>query len=156
MRRTFAAIIDQRQTLALGVLEIERQAAVALGEFAMGDAQFRETLAPPLQTFLSGNAHAGAGDGVVAALFARRGKIEEGDVAARRGDAVGIEQMIGGNVVLIDGLLDQAQTERLGVEFDIAGRVGRHGGEMMNAGKLHGSSLDSAPGRRLCYRMIAI
>ena len=59
MRHAFAAIIDQRQALAFGVLEIERQAAVSLGELAMGDIQFLEPLAPPLQTFLAGNAHAG-------------------------------------------------------------------------------------------------
>ena len=67
----------------------------------------------------------------------RRRKIEKGDVAAGRGHAVGIEQVIGGNVVLVDGLLDQAQAEQLGVEFHIAGRVGGHGGEMVDAGKLH-------------------
>src|SRR5450756_1622231 len=38
VRRTFAAVIDQRQALAFRVLEVERQAAVALGDVADGDA----------------------------------------------------------------------------------------------------------------------
>ena len=137
VRRAFAAVIDQRQALAFRVLEVERQAAVALGDVADGDAGDFEPFMPPAQIRRAGDAHAAAGDGVVAALLARRRKIEKGDVAAGRGHAVGIKQVIGGNIILVDGLLDQAQAEQLGVKFDVAGRVGRHGGEMVDAGKLH-------------------
>ena len=51
--------------------------------------------------------------------------------------AVGIKQMIGADVVLVDGLLHQPQAQHLGVESLVAGRVGRHRGEMMNSGQLH-------------------
>ena len=51
--------------------------------------------------------------------------------------AVGVEQVIGADVVLVDGLLDQPQAERCGIELQVAGRVGGDGGEMMDAGELH-------------------
>jgi hypothetical protein len=92
---------------------------------------------PPFQRLLAVHAEACAGDGIVAALFRRRRKVEKGDVAAGRSHPVGIKQVIGGNVVLIDGLLDQPQAENLRVKPHIAGGVGGDGGEVMDAGKLH-------------------
>jgi hypothetical protein len=82
MRRALSAVVDQRQALAFRVLEAERQPPVALGDAADRHRRFFQPFVPPAQRRLTGNAHAGACDGVVAALLARRRKIEEGDVAA--------------------------------------------------------------------------
>ena len=73
-----------------------------------------------------------------AALLARHRPVEESQIAAGRGFAVGIEQVIGGDVVLIDRLLHEAHAEQAGIESDIARRIGGDGGEMMDAGELHG------------------
>ena len=46
--------------------------------------------------------------------------------------------MIGGRIVLIDGALDQPQTEHLRVEPQIFARVGGYGGQMVQSGKFEG------------------
>ena len=51
---------------------------------------------------------------------------------------VGIEQVIGADVVLVDGLLHQPHAERAGVEAHVARRIGGDRGQMMDAGELHG------------------
>jgi hypothetical protein len=45
--------------------------------------------------------------------------------------------VIGRDVVLVDGLLDQPEAEDPRVEFDIALGIGRNRGEMVDAGELH-------------------
>jgi hypothetical protein len=40
--RSEAAVVDQAQALALGVLKIEGPTAVALNRFGMGDLEIRE------------------------------------------------------------------------------------------------------------------
>ena len=137
VRGAFAAVVDQRQTLAFRILESQRQPPVDLSNLGHLHGGFLQALLPILQCGRAGDAKAGAGDGVVAALFRQRRKIEKGDVAAGRRHPVGIKQVIGADIVLVHGLLDHAQAHELGVEFEVAGGVGRHGGEMVNSGKLH-------------------
>jgi hypothetical protein len=50
---------------------------------------------------------------VRAAFLARRRPVEEGEIGARPRLAVGIKQVIRGNIVLVDGLLDQPHAEHL-------------------------------------------
>jgi hypothetical protein len=45
--------------------------------------------------------------------------------------------VIGADIVLVDGLLDEPETQGLRVEAVVARRVGGDGGEMMDAGELH-------------------
>ena len=87
--------------------------------------------------FAPGDAKRGAGDRMRAAPLRRRRPVEEGDVGAGRREAVGVEQMIGADVVLVDGLLDQPHAEHALVEAAVAGRVGRNRGQMMDAFELH-------------------
>jgi hypothetical protein len=68
--------------------------------------------------------------------------VEEGDVAARRGLAVGVEEVIRARVVLVDGLLDEAHAERARVEVVVAAGVGRDGRQVVDAGELHFRVLD--------------
>ena len=60
-------------------------------------------------------------------------KIEEGEIGAGIGFAVGVEQMIGADVVLVDGLLDQPHAEQAGVKGQILARLRRNRGQMMNS-----------------------
>ena len=116
MRRASAAVIDQRQALAFRVLERNRRPAIDDRDIADRHGGLLQPCVPPFQGCLAVNAKAGAGNGVVAALLARSRKIEEGDVAAGRGHAVGIEQVIGGNIVLVDGPASpEAQAQQLRV-----------------------------------------
>ena len=137
MRLALAAIVDERQTLAFRILEIERQPAVALDDLADLHARLGQALAPILEAAAAGDAQAGARNRVVAGLARHGAEIEEGEIAAGRGFPVGIEEVIGADIVLVDGLLDQAHAERLGIESDIARRIGGHSRQMMDTGQFH-------------------
>jgi hypothetical protein len=76
--------------------------------------------------------HPGAG------LAARRARVlEEGQVGARRALLVGVEEVVDGRVVLVDGLLDEPQPEDPDVELDVRGRVARDRGDVVDAFELH-------------------
>ena len=131
------AVVDQAETLAFRVLEIERQASVALGDLGGLHAGRSEMLLPPFEALRAGDAQAGAGDRMRAALLARRRPVEEGEIGAGPGQRIGIEQVIGAGVVLVDGLLDHPHAQRPGIEALVARRVGRDRGQVMDAGELH-------------------
>jgi hypothetical protein len=67
-------------------------------------------------------------------------ELEEGQVRARIALLVGVEQVIDGGLVLVDGLLDQPQAERARVEVDVLRRVGGDRGYVMDAFELHGGT----------------
>ena len=70
--------------------------------------------------------------------------LEEGDVGARRPTVVRVEEVVDGRVVLVDGLLDHPQPERVRVELDVLGRVARDARDVMDAVELHGRKLAEA------------
>ena len=143
MRFARAAVVDEAQALALRVLEIERQAAVALGDLAVLDAMLVEMRAPPVERVLACDAQRGARDRMRAAALRRRRPVEEGDVGAGRCEAVGIEEVIGADVVLVHRLLDEAHAEHALIEAAVPRRVGGDRGQMVDACELHGG---------LCFR----
>ena len=89
------AVVDEGEALAFRILEVEDAAAVAFDGPAMADAGIGEALRPPVERLLPGHAQRGAHDRVRAAPLALHRPVEEGEVAARARQAVGIEQMIG-------------------------------------------------------------
>src|SRR5690606_32501248 len=103
------------------------------------EASVTQPLRPELQRLFAADAQAGTTDRASAATFASDWPIEEGEVAARRGQPIGVKQMIGAGIILVDGLLDEPETERIGVELFVAGRIRGDRGEMVNASELHGS-----------------
>jgi hypothetical protein len=93
--------------------------------------------APPFQAGGAVHAQTGAGDALPAALLTRGvGPVEEGQIAAGAGQPVGIEEMIGADVVLVDGALDQAHAQGVGVEAQILFGQGGDRGEVVQSGKL--------------------
>jgi hypothetical protein len=132
------AVIDEAEALALEILEVEGEPAIALDDLGLRDAQVLEALLPPGERVSARDPHGSAGDAVGAALLAFDWPIEEGDVGAGRAASIGVEQVVSADVVLVDGLLHQPQPERLGVEGVIGRGVAGDGGEMMDAGELHG------------------
>ena len=139
--RARAAVIDQHQPLAFPVLERQRQPAVDFDDVAGMAARLPQAIAPEAQAFFAGDAQAGAGNAVAAAPLGGGRKIEEGQVGAGIGLAVGVEQMIGADVVLVDGLLDQPHAEHAGIKRQIVARFGRNRGQMVNPRQLHGMIL---------------
>ncbi len=70
---------------------------------------------------------------------------EKRQVAAGRADGVGIEQVVGPGIVLVDGLLDQAHAEHAGVEVDVLLRLAGDCGDVMDAVHgTHGRSIGEA------------
>ncbi len=132
-----AAIVDQHQALAFAVLEGERQPAVDFDDIAGRDGSLVQAIVPERQRVFAGNAQAGRRDAVGAARLRRHGPVEEGEVGTGARLAVGVEQMIGGDVVLVHRLLDEPHAEEASVEGEILRRPRRDGGEMVNSGQLH-------------------
>src|SRR6266568_2201978 len=92
---------------------------------------------PKPKTVLAGDAQSRARNAVAAAPLGRRRKVEEGEVGAGIGAPVGVEQMIGADVVLVNGLLDQPHAEQAGVKGEILARLGGNRGQMVNPRQLH-------------------
>ena len=117
---------DQAEALAFEILEIEREVAGALLDVAGGRHPCSvEVVLPPVEIVLAVDAQAGAATVWLPRCSRAACEIEEGEVGAGRGDAVTVEQVIGGGVVLVDRLLDQPHAQRLGVEFDVLLRLRR-------------------------------
>ncbi len=131
------AVVHEAEALALGILEVDPEAPVALDEAAVRDAVCVEAAGPPVRASSPRDPQGRAGDAVRAPPLAADGPVEEGEVGSRRSQAVRVEQVIGAHVVLVDGLLDEAHAERLRVERMVARRIRRHGREMMDPGELH-------------------
>ena len=122
-----AAVVDEREALAFRILEEDRGAAVARLDAAVGDTGVGETLLPPGKARLAADTERRARDRIGAATLGRGRPVEEGHVGAGGAELVGVEEMIGGDVVLVHGLLDQAQAELARVEIDVALGVGGDG-----------------------------
>src|SRR6202035_3891210 len=63
---------------------------------------------------------------------------EEGEEGPRAPRLVAVVEVVAAGVVEVDRLLDQAQPEDAGVEVDVLLRVASDGGDMVDAGDLHG------------------
>src|SRR6266576_1261314 len=97
------------------------------------------TIGPRPRIWCSAGAGQACARNAVAAAPLRRGrKVEEGEVGAGIGAPVGIEQMVGAHIVLVDGLLDQPHAEQAGIKGQILARLGGNRGQMVNARQLHG------------------
>ena len=77
--------------------------------------------------------------------------IEEGQVRSRAANGVGVEEVIGGNVVLVDGLFHQAHAELTGVEIEVSLGVGGDRRDVVQAVEnrlvcLHGKRMREAAG----------
>ena len=63
--------------------------------------------------------------------------LEEGQVGAGAALLVGVEQVVDGRIVLVDGLLDHPQPEHARVEVDVARRVAGDRGDVVDAVEVH-------------------
>ena len=65
--------------------------------------------------------------------------LEERDVGAGRALLVGVEQVVDGRVVLVDGLLDHPQPELARVELHVRRRVAGDARDVVDAFESHGA-----------------
>ena len=67
----------------------------------------------------------------------RAGVLEEGDVAPGATDLVGVEEVVDRRVVLVHRLLDEPEAEHARVEIDVARRVARDAGDVVDTVESH-------------------
>ena len=121
----------------------EAQAAFAAVDV---DAFGREPVLPELDRVLRGDAeddamhHAAAGP-----PRARVWVLKEGEVAAGAPLLVSVEEVVDGRIVLVDRLLDEPQAEDADVEVDVARRVARDAGDVVNPLEAHRCTVTIAP-----------
>ena len=120
---------------ALGVREVHA-AGHSLGRNALA----AEALLPEVEGSLRGDApgdavdHAGAGS-----PSARARVLEEGDVGTGAALLVCIEEVVDRRVVLVHRLFDETKTEHARVEVDVARRVARDAGHVVDSVQLQAS-----------------
>ena len=132
-----ATVIHQHQALAFPILEIQGEAPVAQDGLLVDHAFSRQMLAPPGDRALPRDAERRPDDAVGAPALGWRRPVEEGHVGAGRADAVGVEQVVGRDIVLIHRLLHEPQPEAPRVEGRIVGGPRGDGGEVMKSGEVH-------------------
>ena len=128
----------QRQPLALGIAEVECRPAARLRDLVVLHDVFDQPLPPPAECARR-HPEPDAGDVAHPGPVRHRARpVEEGDVGAGRALRVGIEEVVGGHVVLVHRLLHQAQAQHVAVEVQVDGRVAGDGGDVVQAEQGHG------------------
>ena len=61
------------------------------------------------------------------------GPIEKSEITPGRPLSIGVKQVVSADVILINGLLDQAHPENLGIELVIGPRLSGDRGDMMDS-----------------------
>ena len=137
--------LDEREMLAVRIVEQERAVAAPLVDARDLRAALRESRAPILER-ARGNRQRDL-DAESDAEPARRRilKREEGEIGARMSRRVGIKEVIRVRRILIHTLLHQAHAEHAGVEVEILLRVAGDRRDVMNAVDVgHGELCQSA------------
>ena len=138
-------VVDQAQRLSFGVAEVDHCTATPLLNGRMRDIQLVEAFDPPLERFTSTNTETGSTDTVVSMTLRRRIRpIEECEVAARGPFCIRVEQMVGTDVILVNGLFDQAHSEYLRVKMKVCRRISRNSGDVMNSEKIRFHKIQSS------------
>lgn len=132
---------DETKPLPLATLEVERRTAVSNRDYRVRDADLIEPLLPPCQACFTGDAKPRMHDAAPASPLARHRPVEKRDVRAWRCGTVGVKQMLGRNVVLVDRLFHEAQAKHARIEGVVARHVGGDSGEVLESGELHAPTL---------------
>src|SRR5512133_1701748 len=129
---------NQRVPQALRIVKGEAAVGVALA----GDALVGQTALPEVDRLGRGHPPVDRVHHPGPRLALPRARVlEKGDVVARRALLVAVEEVVDGRVVLVDALLDQAQTENAGIEVDVLRGVAGDRGDVVYAFELHAASL---------------
>ena len=125
---------DERQALALGIGEVERGPPPHIGATASC-----RTLSSVSRSSHQASAPPGTRSPMremsLTPGMVRRGPgpVEEGHVGAGRALRIGVEEVIGGYVVLVHRLLHQPEAQHVAVEMQVGGRVAGDGGNVVQA-----------------------
>ena len=95
-------------------------------------ARFPQAIVPVTQALLAGDAQAGAANAVGSAPLGGDRKIEKSQIGAGIGFSICVEQVVGADVILVDGFLDQPHTQQVCIKGQIFARFCGDGGQVVN------------------------
>src|SRR5690606_6768065 len=101
MRFAGAAVVEQPETLAFGILEIETRSPVLLCDLACYQVRIPQPCRPPVEACRPCDPQASAADRMRPTPLGPGGPVEEREIGARSRQPVGIEEMIGAGIVLV-------------------------------------------------------
>src|ERR687897_1516229 len=107
---SFALVGGEAKPLPFGVGEVEVSAVVTFFDPIVMHAEILEPRGPPVERCAVGDAQLGSRDLARARMvggYAQMGPVEEGDLGPRIANLVSVEEVVGGDVVLIHCLLDE-------------------------------------------------
>src|ERR671910_1252042 len=137
---SFPLVSGEAKPLPLGVGEVEVSAVLTFFDPIVIHAEFLKSPGPPLERCTLGYAQLGSRDlastGMVGG-YTQMGPVEEGDLGPRIANLVSVEKVVGGDVVLIHGLLDEPQPQHVGVECHVLRGVRRDRSHVVQAAKFH-------------------
>jgi hypothetical protein len=123
--------LDQRHREAVGVAQREDRLAEASAGLADPGAVALEPLAPEAEAAgWHGQRHL-ARQPVSGARRRQLRPGEEGEVGAGAAGGIGVEEVVGAGIVLVDALLDQPHAEHAGVEVEVLLRGARDRGDVV-------------------------
>ena len=131
-----AGRIDELEPLSFRIQQRQGRPSVDVLQPAVLDFVLIQPALPPVQGAAIAYAERDRADAGVAGTGGRRLRpVEERDVGSRMAQLVRIEEVVGGYVVLVDGFLDQAQTEDSRVEVDVVSCAPGNGRDMVQTVK---------------------
>src|SRR5215207_5540997 len=142
------AASHQGETLPLRIGEAQCRAPRDLHHAAVREAPLVETLGPPLERGAVRHAQADLDDAPRAGeIRSHAGPVEEGHLGAGAAGFVAVEEVVGRDVVLVDGLLDQPQTEGVGVEVQVSWCIAGNRGDVVQTAEFHDLCLSASSWR---------
>src|SRR5665811_1391225 len=130
------AVAHQGEALALTIAERQHAPTEAILHIVMIDVERVESRFPEAQAVIRRHSEGDLVDLPAAGMVAPRTRdIEKRQVGAGISNAVGEKEVVDGDVILVDGFLDDAHAERLRVEIDGALGIGGDGADVMNSGE---------------------
>src|SRR5215211_7543822 len=137
---SFALVGGEAKPLPFGVGEAEESAVFSFFDPIVIHAEILEPRGPPLERGAVGDAQLGsrylARAGMVGG-YAQMGPVEECDLGPRIANLVSVEEVVGGEVVLIYRLLDEPQPEHVRVERHVLRGVRRDRRHVVQAAQFH-------------------
>src|SRR5919106_4888082 len=126
--------------LSFRIGEVEVRAVFIYFDPSVIHAEILEPRGPPVERWPVGDAQLGSRDLARAGMvggYAQMGPVEEGDLGPRIANLVSVEEVVGGDVVLIHGLLDEPQPEHVRVERHVLRGVRRDRRHVVQAAQFH-------------------
>ncbi len=130
-------VLHQGEALPLGVLEVQDGPPVPPGDLSHREPLLPEAILPPRQGGLALHPEARSHDAPGPPHLPGDGPVEEGEVGARASHRIGVEEVVGADVVLVDAPLHQAHSHDPGVEAVVVPDAGRDRGEVVDSREFH-------------------